>query len=215
MGECYFIEINEDIKKFGKFLCKTERDSINLKRNSLQVSSKIAAIILKKCIFCRELKIPYEDLVFSKSVYGKPFLKNQNFHYNISHTIGAAVLAVSNTPIGIDIEKVRDVNLKIAKRFFHDIEEEKIFAHPENQLRRFLYVWTRKEAYLKYQGIGLHRALSSFNIYNLETPVTTIEHGEFIFSICKGTEISNKWINLSLNELFELANCYLKSYAQA
>ena len=41
-----------------------------------------------------------------------------DFHFNISHSKDWIVWAVDNIPIGVDIEVLRDFNLKIGKKFY-------------------------------------------------------------------------------------------------
>ncbi len=89
---------------------------------------------------------------------GKPYLKDYpDFNFNISHSENILAVAFSNSPVGVDVEKIRDANLKIAQRYFS--EQEKKLAHNNDG---FFYVWTRKEACIKQNGKGLSVPLSSF-----------------------------------------------------
>lgn len=51
--------------------------------------------------------------------YGKPFLLNSpHIHYNVSHTGDYVFCALADEPVRIDVELIKSVDLKIAKRFF-------------------------------------------------------------------------------------------------
>lgn len=92
------------------------------------------------------------DLVVSTSATGKPFFENADLHFNVSHSGGVVVAAVSGSPVGIDIEvpgRCRDF-LEIARRFFHPDEADRCSGEDE-----FLRLWTAKEAMLKLAGTGL------------------------------------------------------------
>lgn len=131
------------------------------------------------------LKISKDELGINKNPSfaflenGKPYLKEYpDFHFNISHSDDLVAVAFSNTPVGVDIEKLRDVNLKIAKRYF--AEDEKQFVKDSES---FFYVWTRKEALLKQTGEGIRKELSSFSVLENKN-IKTIKQDNYILSVC-------------------------------
>src|SRR5690554_797379 len=78
----------------------------------------IAEVLIRKIIM-QELKIPNGEIFFKINNYGKPYLKDwDEFHFNISHSGKWVVCAISNKPVGIDVERIKDLNIKIADRFF-------------------------------------------------------------------------------------------------
>lgn len=107
-----------------------------------------------------------DSIDFGVNEYGKPFVKNLPVHFNISHSGNMVVCAVDDKPVGIDIEQMRPVDLKIAKHFFNEEELICIFGHvpsetefcktaDDGMIRRFFELWTAKEACVKYTGKGL------------------------------------------------------------
>ncbi len=120
-----------------------------------------------------------DGLEISRDKNDKPYFKNHpDFHFNISHSEDLIAVAFSSSPVGVDIEKLRDVNLKIAERRF--CEEEKAFIKNNQD---FFYVWTRKEAYLKRTGQGLRRSLSSFCVLESNS-IKTFKADDYIVSVC-------------------------------
>ena len=109
--------------------------------------------------------MPESDIVISEDENGKPFCESSNLYFSISHSGDFAVCAVSEKNIGVDIEKIRKVNMQSARRFASDEELVYIFGHlPEkaefesdckDTLERFFEVWTKKEAYGKMIGSGI------------------------------------------------------------
>ena len=84
-------------------------------------------------------------------------------HFNISHAGKYIVCIVSDEPVGIDIELLKSADLKIAERFFTSDETEYIMLG--EQTLRFCEVWTMKESRIKREGLGLHKPLNSFSVF--------------------------------------------------
>lgn len=93
---------------------------------------------------------------------GKPFWEGA--HFNLSHSGPWVVLAVGDSPVGVDVECFREARKvePLAKRYF--TPEEQAFA--EDSQERFLRVWTAKESRVKRTGLGLRTALDSFSVLN-------------------------------------------------
>lgn len=105
------------------------------------------------------LKKNFNQSYFNKKIflssYGKPYLVNSNFHFNISHSGNWVVCCVSKQQIGIDIEKVTNFNWKnISSRFFSE-SENKYITNSSNPIHSFFRFWTMKESFIKYHGISL------------------------------------------------------------
>ncbi len=119
-----------------------------------------AAHLLLKAKACDILGIEHSNLSFSKTENGKPFLKDYtNFHFNISHSSSRFAVAISSSPVGVDIEKLCERNLKIANRRFTKSE----VAYIDGDTNRFIEVWTKKEAYIKFGGKTMAE-LSAFDV---------------------------------------------------
>lgn len=99
-----------------------------------------------------------------RNAYGKPFLKDHdNLHFNVSHSGQWVVCAVGYEPVGIDVEKMENIDMDIAKRYFHKTEFNALLnCPPSERLSRFFDLWTLKESYIKAVGKGLHLPLDSF-----------------------------------------------------
>lgn len=110
--------------------------------------------------------------------------KYQPFFPSVSHTSNIIVIVVSNNEIGVDIEKIRNADLRIAKRFFTKYEQEYILENSLVQNNRFYEVWTKKEAYMKYVGKGLHMPINSFNVFdrNISEKLKTFKRDDYSLS---------------------------------
>ncbi len=110
--------------------------------------------------------VPAKELTFDLNEFGKPELPGSEVMFNLSHSHGVALFAVTRgRAIGVDIERIREevTSDKIAERFFSPAEASAISALPAHeQAEAFFNCWTRKEAWIKARGQGLSIALNSF-----------------------------------------------------
>lgn len=76
--------------------------------------------------------------------YGeKPRFDRGGAHFSLSHSHGVLMLGISHSEIGVDIEKIRPVNIE--KFDFLDVKDED----------EFFRKWTERESWLKFTGAGL------------------------------------------------------------
>lgn len=136
-------------------------------------------------ILAAYLNIDPLTVEFSCNEYGKPELakNSSNIYFNLSHSGDLAAFAISNAPVGIDIEKQRILKnpIDLAKRFFSSAEcallEKK--QNSDEQLALFFRLWTAKEAMLKGLGVGIanHLAKAVFDINKQEALSLTLLNG--------------------------------------
>lgn len=119
-------------------------------------------------ILSRYLRREPQEIIFSANKYGKPLLTEGNIEFNLSHSGDYALVAVSRERnVGVDIEKIRsDIEIEnLASRYFSPREISELTAlPPEQRMHAFFHCWTRKEAYIKAQGLGLSLPLDSFDV---------------------------------------------------
>ncbi len=106
----------------------------------------------------RHLTCDPAGLVFGSGPHGKPFLRDLDLHFNLSHSEDIAALAISRIPdVGIDIERFdRSVDFDgLARRCFREVEwSEFSESSTEEKAHRFFHLWTAKEARMKATGEG-------------------------------------------------------------
>ena len=135
-------------------------DYLNQKKGDARAERACGMLMLKKAL--AELGISsYEIEVLT---FGKPVLKGCDLHFNVSHAGGLCALAISDAPVGIDIQDVdsldsiRDLE-KFAQRFLTPDERDVFFEDPSKE--RLCRLWTRKEALVKLLGRSLASSLSA------------------------------------------------------
>ena len=124
-------------------------------------------------LLSRYAGISPEKIVFGCTPFGKPFLEimGEEFDgiaFNLSHSEARALYAFgANMRLGVDLEHMRrDVNFgSLVRRFFAPAERGAFFSLDQDQWAdAFFAVWTRKEAVLKAEGVGLSMGLDRFEL---------------------------------------------------
>lgn len=93
---------------------------------------------------------------------GKPYLRDSNINFNISHCNDVVVVVISNKNIGVDIEDIKSFNKFVAKKILTDNEKIGLLTS-NNKNEYFFKLWTLKESFLKAIGTGL-----SYGMKNIE-----------------------------------------------
>jgi 4'-phosphopantetheinyl transferase len=121
-----------------------------------------------------------EELVLQRGEFGKPFIKGHPVHFNLSDTKDAILVGIARLPIGADIETMnrKTDHERVAEHYFTLRETRSIAEAPDGK-RRFLELWTRKEAVLKACGIGLMDDLKSLDVGDADNTMA-ITHADFL-----------------------------------
>jgi 4'-phosphopantetheinyl transferase len=113
---------------------------------------------------------PPAKICFGANRFGKPELAGEDasssIRFNLTHSRCVALLAVAHgRPVGVDVEDVRPIEPEVAGAHFSAREISDLSGlQGDAWLNGFYRCWTRKEAILKAEGVGLHRALDSFDV---------------------------------------------------
>ncbi len=113
---------------------------------------------LAKLAISNVFGLPFDGIRYKYENSGKPFLADYpDVHFNISHSGNMVVCAVYDQPVGIDIQKMKDVRFDVlAKRFFTVKEQESFFSITAGKRKQAFYkTWTAKESYVKWLGTGI------------------------------------------------------------
>lgn len=130
------------------------------------IQRKILGDALMRMAIWQNYGVEPGKLKIAVATAGKPYLQSHpDIHFNISHSGHWVVVAVSEAEVGIDVERIKKVNLGIAERFYSEKEKQQLFSlPPATQTEFFFDLWTLKESFLKAIGTGLTKSLKSFTI---------------------------------------------------
>ena len=161
--------------------------SVISQNNAQRRAESLAGLYL----LSQNAKIP-EDAHLEFTDAGKPYFKEKNIFFNISHSCGFVICATDSESLGIDVEKLRPIpnRDRLASRFFCEEEKEFIKNHADPNLA-FLRIWTKKEAFLKYLGHIMTRNLCSYSTFDKRwnfSEFTIESNGEiYLVSVCSNT----------------------------
>ncbi len=135
---------------------------------------------------------------------GKPYLENRDIFFSISHSGNYVVCCISENEIGCDIEKIKDYNPKVGKRFFTKKEAE-LLENKDTEDIFFAKLWTLKESILKKEGTGISGGLDTycFADYISEESFTaygcsffSCRLGEYMLSVCSdNTDVETEFVS--------------------
>lgn len=141
--KCYVQQLSDDEK------AKSNRFKFFADKERFLTARVVLKLLLKH--ICG-VSLDLINLEISKN--GKPFFKNIEF--NLAHSGEYVLIALSNKPVGIDVEIPKDdFDFNIILKHTFSIEEITYINQSHNRKQSFLTLWTRKEALLKATGEGL------------------------------------------------------------
>ena len=94
---------------------------------------------------------------------GKPYLAECDLHFSLSHSGSWAACALSDTEIGLDIQKLSEPREALLKRVFTEEERRYLMTSAEKRVA-FARLWALKESYVKATGEGITRRFDSISL---------------------------------------------------
>jgi phosphopantetheine--protein transferase-like protein len=226
MLHLYYMDIDcgcsyEQSQIFYRALPEERQERIKRLSHAGVAKKKVLSGIFLQYGLSKTLDMDIKDIGYGYGPQGKPYLdcgiknnqcggvlqekphmegEGKRLEFNLSHSGKYAVLAVSDQPVGIDVERMKKNRLSVAKRCFCTEEYEDIVQAGDEwqQNIRFLEYWTMKEAYVKRTGEGLRISLNSFRILREDNGLSTVkgeddlwfatgflEQGSYGVSVCQ------------------------------
>ena len=126
---------------------------------------------LVRCALSAHAAVPPAGWTFRRGAHGKPEIvapaTATPLRFSLSHTRGLVACLVARAEVGVDVEFLGRplAVMPLARRFLSAAEAGDLRACPRpDRPRRFLEVWTLKEAYLKARGLGLAGGLDALSV---------------------------------------------------
>lgn len=144
-----------------------------------------AGDMLARQMISEQCGLPPEKIIFRTNEYGKPFAEKADAHFSISHSEDYVLCAVNSTPIGADIEKIRDIPNSLIQKICTENEQRYIFETADCISENFFKIWVSKEAYFKFTGTGI-KDLKSIDTIALGIADTAKRIDDYVFNIYSG-----------------------------
>ena len=124
-----------------------------------------------------------ENPIFEYNEHGKPsIVGHPDICFNLSHCKEAVVCVISDLPVGVDVESIREYKESLVRYTMND-EEIREIEPSENPAATFIRLWTMKEATMKLIGTGISNDMKTV-IDTTKYKYTTVERQQYIYTIC-------------------------------
>ena len=126
---------------------------------------------------------------------GKPMFGREDLHLSVSHSGSFVVIAWSDSPVGVDVQKVIPMG-NIARRILSPKEITDMGSMDDTDLVK---VWTRKESYVKMTGEGMSRPFDSFDEDILDPGYSFFTYGieeDMVLTVCCRSDTVPKTITV-------------------
>lgn len=135
------IKMTERIPPFGKAV---QQHLENYKGTVKYASCSVWGLLFR---VLEDNGVIFGEVSFEKN--GKPFFEDCPIHFSLSHSGGICAVAVSDRPIGVDVEQQKEnYNSHLIERSLSETEKGSFDGD-------FARIWCRKEAVAKMTGIGI------------------------------------------------------------
>jgi len=198
---------NELLEAVEKLPLQRYRSYIELCDEKARLRNIVAYSLLIRVLRDYDIDINISD--FSCHKNGKPYFKNSNVKFNISHCDDVIAVAISDDEIGLDVEKIKVVNSNLINKVY-SVQEQKTNAEKLLDEDFFCKTWTIKESYVKRDGQGLNIEPSSLS-FNLnldlnklnDNYINTIKLNDFYLSVC-GNQKAYQIQEITIEQLYNL-----------
>ena len=173
MNRVYILDVspllNEEVYKYYyKIVGEVRQKKADKLISPIDKARSIGAGALLRFAIEDSTEHNYDDLKFYINEKGKPYVFGNEFYFSLSHSCNYAVCAISDSPIGVDIEEDKELPEKIKERFAKNVLE-----------------WTKREAKGKLTGNGFFDTTPDTFIY------THKKADGYIITVCSNKEIND------------------------
>lgn len=131
----------------------------NMKQEKSRTQSMGVGLLLQKVLALYHM----QDSQVYVSEHGKPMIDGLEF--SLAHSGNLVICAISDKPVGCDVEKIREAPKGVAERCFSDSELVYLSGFSgEEYDRAFFRLWTMKESYVKMTGEGLGVPFEAYEV---------------------------------------------------
>ncbi len=155
MTSVYIAKVNYNLTDIDFPVSNELKEHIYSYSNFERRTQSVNAYRLLYSILGRDLKVGFASK-------GEPIIEGR--FVSLSHTTNNVVVALSNDRVGVDIELIREKDYTTLFKKCLSTGELDFVENSTNKGEAFIKLWTKKESYLKYQGLGITKNLSNYDI---------------------------------------------------
>jgi len=191
------IKMDKDSELLLPFVSKRRREKIQRFKFEEDKVLSLYSELLVRMGLAKELGLNHGDLKFGFSEHGKPFcLNSSKMKFNLSHTKMFIIVGfLKDGEVGVDVERLKNPLFDVMDLCFNKNEIDYVNSCETNQKRFFFEVWTKKEAYLKWQGTGIVSDLDEIDTGQFDELFHSYTIDDYICTLCsediEGLEVEN------------------------
>lgn len=135
------------------YLASEEKERVlRYKFEADRIRSATGAFLIRRAA---AKSFPGEEIIVKRTDEGKPYIPGRpGFEFSLSHSGKLIVLALSDRPVGVDVELIKGKDWHLFHRYLTE-KEMSMIESADDPAARFFDVWTVREALSKEEGIGL------------------------------------------------------------
>lgn len=162
--DAYLCAINAlpDETLVKRFLSPARQVQLQKTRHPEAHQEQLAAELLLLYALHEKLGLAPAPLPWATDEHGKPQLPKGFLQFNLSHSKGLVLVALSDAPVGADLQRSGVCSPALLRRVLGSEELARVEAQTEaDRQDAFTALWVVKEAYAKLDGGGLALPFSS------------------------------------------------------
>lgn len=194
------VDLSKCVQQFDKIISKDRMKSANKYKFQDDKKRSLLAELIVRYALRYDFGLNGSSIFFEKNSFGKPYIKDSPLQFNISHSGEYVICAVSDKPVGIDIEIYGKYQENLLN-YFHQNERSFLMKIPvETRWKYFYNLWSLKESFIKYLGRGLSFPLGSFEVVKNQNDYNIIR--------CDQKKFKGKIKLLSIDSGYACAICF-------
>ena len=131
-------------------------------KNEMTASLSLGAGVLLRIVMDRN---GVTDDQILKGTHGKPYVFDNTFYFNISHSGEYVFCVYDGNPVGIDVQKIKDHIPKHTGKILSEDEKKYLESLIEkDRVSAFYSIWSDKESVIKWDGRGLRLPLQRISV---------------------------------------------------
>ncbi|MBR6019498.1 MAG: 4'-phosphopantetheinyl transferase superfamily protein [Lachnospiraceae bacterium] len=188
-----YIRTIDDYENADESLLEAKRRGrlARIKNARTRLECVAAGMLLREALSGCGYPVADEPLTVFYDDNGKPYVEHSPY-FSLSHSGGLVICAVDDEPIGADVQVVKGVTARLAKKVLSENELAEFVRIAETKSeqeaeRYFTICWTEKESVAKLigKGIGMDFRTIDRDDYRMQTLFRTIGEAEYVISVAR------------------------------
>lgn len=181
---------------YNRTLTKESLDKLSLRaKNKMEKLSNANPLKANQVAHC-DLLLNYifkqngiENYEILQTEQGKPYLKDENLQFSVSHCDSIVAVCVNDSNCGVDVEKLKTVDEKVVNSCLNEYEKQRyqMLEDGEDKQKFFFKTFTTKESFIKFKGensYGFFKNIKDYSGAKFVTKVIFLDDKIYCITVC-------------------------------